>query len=111
MVAFLYNAGVNSYVYLFSASFNTKRLELTRGSSMNMQGVSYKNFIVMIPLLGIPIILVAFFGIFKASNIALIILGALGFVGILCREPLLRMTERQFLRRKYALCAGFRKHE
>lgn len=111
VVAFLYNAGVNSYVYLFAASFNTKRLELTRGSSMNMQGVSYKNFLVMIPLMGLPILLVALFSIFKATHIALIIIAALGLAGILCHEPLLRMIDRQFLRRKYALCTGFRKSE
>ena len=111
LVAFIYNAGVNIYVYLFGATFNTKRLELSRGSSMNMQGVSYKNFIVMIPLLVIPITLVTLFGLFSATHIALIIIALLGLAGILFREPLLKVIEKQFLRRKYALCTGFRKKE
>jgi len=111
LVAFVYNAGVNIYVYLFAATLNTKRLELSRGSSMNMQGVSYKNFLVMIPLLVIPMTLITLFGLFDATHIALGIIALLGLAGILFREPLLRVIEKQFLRRKYALCSGFRKKE
>lgn len=111
LVAFVYNAGVNIYVYLFAATLNTKRLELSRGSSMNMQGVSFKNFLVMIPLLVIPISLITLFALFSATHIALIILALIGVAGILFREPLLSVIEKQFLRRKYALCTGFRKKE
>ncbi|MFA6913490.1 MAG: DUF5687 family protein, partial [Proteiniphilum sp.] len=111
LAAFLYNAGVNIYVYLFGATFNTKRLELTKGSAMNMQGVGYKNFLVMIPLLVLPVMLVLLFSLFSAAHIALIIIAVLGLVGILFRAPLLRVIDRQFLRRKYALCTGFRKSE
>lgn len=111
VAAFLYNAGVNIHIYLYSASFNTKRLELSKGSSMNMQGVSYKNFIVMIPLLLVPILLVSLFSLFSASHIALVILSVLGLAGILFREPLLKISEKQFLNRKYALCTGYRNKE
>lgn len=111
LVALLYNAGVNIYVYLFGASFNTKRLSLSKGSSMNMQGVSYKNFVIIAPLLIIPIMLVNIFNLFAAAHIALIILALMGLAGILFRGPLLKLIERQFLRRKYALCTGYRKKE
>ena len=111
LVAFIYNIGVNIYVYLFGATFNTKRLDLSKNSSMNMQGVSYKNFIVMVPLLVIPIMLVIIFGLFSATHIALIILVLMGLTGIFFRDPLLKIIEQQFLRRKYALCTGFRKKE
>jgi len=111
LVAFVYNAGVNLYVYLFAATLNTKRLELSRGSSMNMQGVSYKNFLVMIPLLVIPISLISLFALFSATYIALIIIALMGLAGILFRDSLLSVIEKQFLRRKYALCTGFRKKE
>ena len=111
LVAFVYNAGVNIYIYLFAATLNTKRLELSRGSSMNMQGVSYKNFLVMIPLLVIPITLITLFGLFDATHMALAIIALLGLAGMLFREQLLRVIEKQFLRRKYALCTGFRKKE
>lgn len=111
LVAFLYNAGVNIHVYLFGATFNTKRLELAKGSAMNMQGVTYKNFIVMIPLLVVPMALMGIFSLFDAQYIALIILALLGLAGIVFWKQLLEVTEKQFLRRKYALCEGFRKKE
>ena len=110
-VAFLYNVGVNIHVYLFGATYNTKRLELAKGSAMNMQGVTYKNFLVMIPLLVVPMALIGIFSLFDAKNIALIILAALGLAGIIFWKQLLEITEKQFLKRKYALCEGFRKKE
>lgn len=109
LVALIYNTGVNIYVYLFGATFNTKRLELSQGSSMNMQGVSYKNFIIIIPLIIIPVGLITVFNLFQATHIALIIMTFIGLAGILFRAQLLKVIEQQFLRRKYALCTGFRK--
>lgn len=111
LVAILYNVGVNIHVYLFGATYNTKRLELAQGSAMNMQGVSYKNFIIMIPLLVIPMALVGIFALFSAINIAFIILAVIGLLGIIFTKQLLEITEKQFLKRKYALCEGFRKKE
>jgi hypothetical protein len=78
---------------------------------MNMQGVSYKNFIIMIPLLVVPMGLIGIFSLFSAKHIALIILSVLGLAGIVFWKQLLEITEKQFLRRKYALCEGFRKKE
>lgn len=109
LVAIIYNIGVNIYVYLFAATFNTNRLELSVGSSMNMQGVSIKNFIVMIPLLAFPVTLVFIFNLFSLTYIALGIIAAIGLVGIIFRDSILRMIEQQFLKRKYTLCTGFRK--
>lgn len=111
VVAILYNVGINIHVYLFGATLNTKRLELAKGSAMNMQGMSYKNFLVMIPLLVVPMVLIAVFSAFDAKHIALIILAVLGLVGIIFSKQLLAITEKQFLRQKYALCEGFRKKE
>ncbi|MGI6478151.1 MAG: DUF5687 family protein [Salinivirgaceae bacterium] len=110
-VAILYNIGVNIHVYLFGATYNTKRLELAQGSVMNMQGVSIKNFIVLIPLLVVPMLIIGIFSLFSATNIALIILASIGLLGIIFTKQLLKVTEKQFLERKYALCDGFRKKE
>jgi len=111
IVAFLYNAGVNIHVYLFGATYNSKRLELSKGSAMNMQGVTYKTFIVVIPLLVVPLGLVGIFSLFSAQHIALLILATVGLAGIIFRKQLLEITEKQFLNRKYILCEGFRKIE
>mgnify|MGYP001347555988 CR=1 FL=1 len=110
-VAILYNIGINTHVYLFGATYNKKRLELAQGSAMNMQGVSIKNFIVLIPLLVVPMLIIGIFSLFSATNIALIILASIGLLGIIFTKQLLEVTEKQFLKRKYELCDGFRKKE
>lgn len=111
LVAFLYNTGVNINIFLFANTFNTTRLELSKGSAMNFQGTTWKNFIIILPILILPMILIGVLSFFSATNIALIILATLGLLGIFFQKPLLRITESQFLRRKYALCDGYRKKE
>ncbi|MDR1518441.1 MAG: DUF5687 family protein [Dysgonamonadaceae bacterium] len=111
IAAFLYNMGVNVIVYLLMAFLNTKRLELSQGSAMNFQGMSYKNFFVVLLVIVFPMVFIAVFSIFKLSEVAVIILGALGLFGLIFHKPLLGICESVFLQRKYALCDGFRKKE
>lgn len=111
IVAILYNIGINTHVYLFGATYSSKRLELAQGSAMNMQGIGYKNFIVLIPLLAVPMLLIGIFSLFSATNIALIILAATGLLGIVFTKQLLGVSENQFLKRKYVLCENFRMKE
>ena len=111
LVAILYNIGINTHVYLFGATYSAKRLELAQGSAMNMQGVGYKNFIVIIPLLVVPMLLIGIFSLFSATNIALTVLAIIGLLGIVFTKQLLEVTEKQFLKRKYLLCENFRMKE
>jgi hypothetical protein len=108
-VAFLYNIGVNIFILLYFNTFNNKRLELNTGGAFNYQGVSIKSFLVMTPILIVPMVIIAIFGAFGASNIGFWVLGTLGVLGIILAKPLLALCEKQFLRRKYYLCEGFRK--
>lgn len=78
---------------------------------MNMRGMGYKNLVVVIFLFLVPMPLIGIFSLFSATNIAFIILAVLGLLGIVFTKQLLEVTEKQFLKRKYALCEGFRKKE
>ncbi|MDR0332617.1 MAG: DUF5687 family protein [Dysgonamonadaceae bacterium] len=110
-VAFLYNIGVNISILLFFSTFNDKRIELNTGGAMNYQGVSMKNFLVMIPIMIVPMLMIGIANAFNAQNVALWILAILGILGIISTKPLLAFCEKQFLRRKYILCEGFRKKD
>jgi hypothetical protein len=108
-VAFLYNIGVNIFLLLFFGTFNNKRIELNTGGAMNFQGVSIKSFLVMIPIMFVPMLMMGIASAFDAQNIVYLILGALGVLGIIFTKPLLTLCEKQLLRKKYVLCEGFRK--
>jgi hypothetical protein len=111
IVAFFYNSGVNTFLLTYTATYNTKRIDLMAKSALNYQGTTFKNFLIVIPLMFAPMIIIGLFSLFSATNIALVILFVLGLVGILFQKQLITLCVNQFNRRKYALCEGFRQTE
>lgn len=111
IAAFLYNTGVNTIFFLITASFNTKRLDLSKSSAMNYQGTTYKNFLFVLPMFFFPLIFIAILSAFGSWKIGVIILGGIGVLGIILHNSLSDITTRIFLKRKYKLCDGFRKKE
>lgn len=109
--AFIYNIGVNIYLLLYLTTYNTKRVDLSKSSAMNYQGTSFKSFLIIMPIMFIPMILMALISMIFSSTIALWTLCALGTAGILLRKPLISLCVKQFNNRKYMLTEGFREVE
>jgi hypothetical protein len=111
LAALLYNCGVNAFLLIFFASFSTKRIDISVRSAMNFQGVTIKNFIVILPIMFFPMLFVGLFSLFNKTDVALIIFSILGILGLIFHKQLITMCVNQFNRRKYALCEGFRQAE
>jgi len=109
--SFLYNSGVNTFLLTYFATYNTKRIDLSAKSALNYQGTTFKNFLVVIPLMFTPMIIVGVFSLFSMTNIALVVLSVLGIIGLLFQKQLITLCVNQFNSRKYALCEGFRQSE
>jgi len=105
----LFNTGVNAFVILFFATFNSKRVDLKKGAFFNYEGIGAQQFLLMLPLLLLPILIYAPFGFSGHVNIGIIILGLLGIVGIIFRNVILNGILHKFEERKYKMAAGFRK--
>ena len=108
LAAFLFNTGVNIFLLMFFGTFNIKRVDLNARSSFNYQGTTYKSFLIVIPIMFLPMIIVGVVSAFASMNVALAVLAVLGLLGIIFREPLLRLCVNQFNKRKYLMAAGFR---
>lgn len=111
VVAFLYNSGVNTFLLLFFATLNTKRIDLSAKSAMNYQGTTFKNFLIMIPLMFIPVIIIKVFSLISLSQFVLALLSVLGIIGLIFQKQLITICVNQFNKRKYILCEGFRQME
>lgn len=109
--AFIFNIGVNIYLLLYLTTYNTKRIDLSKSSAMNYQGVSFKSYLIIMPIMFIPMIIVWGLTLFFSTTIALWTLSVLGVAGILLRKPILSLCVRQFNNRKYMLTEGFRELE
>ena len=108
LAAFIFNVGVNVYLLLFLATFNTKRVDLSRTSAMNYQGTTYKSFLIVLPIMFLPMLLMGVLSALTSLTVALITLTILGLTGILLRNQLITLCVNQFNRRKYKLAEGFR---
>lgn len=111
ITAFLFNVGVNIFVLLFFSTYNTKRIDLSKSSAMNYQGVTLKNFLVQIPMLLVPILMVWLLSTFFSLTVALLVLSTLGIIGLVFTRPLINLCVKQFQDRKYILAEGFRQSE
>lgn|GEM_PF-116993 len=111
LAAFIFNIGVNVYLLLFLATYNTKRIDLSKSTAMNYQGTTYKSFLIVIPILFLPMIIVGTLSTFASMTVALWTISLLGVAGILLRKPLITICVNQFNKRKYALAEGFREGE
>lgn len=108
LAAYLYNTGINISLFLFFSSFNTKRVDLNARSSFNYQGTTYKSFLIVMPILFLPMIVIGIASLFNQTNIGLIIMGSLGLIGFLFREKLIDISVKLFNKRKYIIAQGFR---
>jgi magnesium-transporting ATPase (P-type) len=104
----LYNVGVNSWV-IFALGLNSKKaIDLERGAMFNYQGMSASNWLITFPILFGPL---AVYGIlaFAFGNVpAIIVLGALGLVGIILHPRLIDYFTKQYLKRKHKMIAGYK---
>jgi hypothetical protein len=111
LTAFLFNTGCNIIFLLFFATFNNKRVDLSRSSAMNYQGTTYKSFLIVLPIMLFPILWVNLLAWLTSLTIALGSLAAMGLIGLIFRKPLLDLCVKQFNSRKYVIAEGFREVE
>lgn len=104
----LYNLGVNIPVILFFGSFNKKRIELDQSPFGNMQGTSANQFLIMVPVLIVPILIFTLFYYLISLEVAVIVLCVLGLAGFALRNTLLDKVTEQYRKKKYGMIAGFK---
>ncbi len=106
--ALLFNAGCNTYLLLFLGSFNKKKITLTKGAMMNYEGTSYVQFLIFIPVLGVPFLIFSPFYFFNIPLIGIAVIALMGFVGILLKDPMLKFLSEHYIKTKYKILNGFR---
>jgi hypothetical protein len=107
-VAYLFNMGFLAYLLLFMATFNKKRMDLSKGSSFNYQGIGLMNWLVLIPAFLLPIIIYTPFRLMGYKYAGLAAIGILGIIGLLTRKFWIKNIEKSFYTRKYEMAEGFR---
>lgn len=104
----VYNIGVNIPVLLFAGSFNKKRIDLEKSPFMNYQGTGASQWLVSIPLMGVPILLFWIVNKLSTYEVAVAFIAGLGFVGLILRGSILNFLVTRYRKRKYIMIEGFK---
>ena len=72
-----------------------------------MQGMSATQFLIIIPIMGIPMLLFYIFSKTINFNAGIIAIAVVGFIGIVFRNYFMNLIERKYLRDKYAAIHAF----
>jgi hypothetical protein len=108
LAAFLFNIGVNIFVVFYFSVLNKGRIDLSKSSAFNWQGVGASKFVMMLPLLLLPLLIYAPFGFMGVPYWGIFALGLLGVLGFIFHRPLLQLVAKRFLAHKYKIATGFR---
>lgn len=104
----IYNIGVVSFMYMFLASYNSKKINTNKSAYMNYEGTSIGMFLIIIPIIAIPLLLNFGFKAMGYMHGGIIATTFLGILGILFHKSLITASSKLFNKHKYKIGAAFR---
>ncbi|MEE9406746.1 MAG: DUF5687 family protein [Polaribacter sp.] len=105
----IFNIGFNSLFLLYAGSFNRKRIDLTKGGFGNTQGTSATQFLIVIPLMVLPMLLFWVFDKFVGHNTGFIVVAAIGIISLLLKNYAMNFIEKKYIKDKYIMINAFGK--
>ena len=103
----IFNIGFNTLFLLFAGSFNRKRIDLQASGFGNTQGTSATQFLIILPLMGLPMLLFWVFNKFIGFNSGIIAIAAVGVLGLILKDYLMDLIEKKYIKDKYATIHAF----
>ena len=108
LAAFLYSVGVNSFLVIYTSTYNYKYLNLSKSGSMNFQGIGGMQWLQSIFISFGPVLFFYLLNKFAGFWIAIIFISSLGIIGLAFNEAIINWLVKQFMMRKYKILEGFR---
>lgn len=105
----LFNLGVNIYVIMNMAMWEPKKIDLSKGTTFNYEGVGAAQWVMGIPILIGPYVFYLPFSLTGYPNLGLLAVAFVGLIGIVLKPYLLRMTTQRLAAKRYSIASGFRK--
>lgn len=103
----IYNIGFNSLFLLYAGSFNRKRIDLNKSGFSNMQGTSATQFIIILPIMVLPMLIFWAFSATINFNAGLIAITGFGILSLVFKNYFMNIIEKKYIRDKYATIHAF----
>ena len=104
----LFNMGINFWVVMYFSTLNPKKIDLSKSTFFNYQGTSYQQFIIVLPMMGLPVFVFAPFHVLVSQEAGILALAMVGILGILLKGPLSKIVEQRIITKKYQMASNFR---
>ena len=106
--AFLFNIGINIHVIVWMALWKPKPMDLNRSSMFNYEGVGLAQFLMALPVIGLPYAIYLPVNYVADQYTALITLALVGVCGILFHRKIIAMQVGYIHKKRYEISASFR---
>jgi len=83
-------------------------MDLSKGAMMNYQGVGVNNFLMVLPLLVLPILIFWPLKLFFGHMIGVSILAGIGLLGIFFHKWFIKIAVKHFDEKRYEIASGYR---
>lgn len=103
----IYNIGFNSLFLLYAGSFNRKHIDLNKSGFGNTQGTSATQFIIVLPLLVLPMLLFWAFNSLLGFNAGVIAIAVAGTLSLLLKKYCMDFIVNKYISDKYATLHAF----
>lgn len=108
LAAYLFNIGINIPLVMRIAMFSPKKIDLNKGAAFNYEGVGAAQFLIALPVLGLPYLFYGPMAIFGYSDYGLILVGLVGLIGFLLRNTTIDYLTKSLTENRHKIAAGFR---
>ena len=103
----VFNVGFNTLVLLYAGSFNRKQIDLNASGFGNTQGTSAKQFIVIIPVMLVPVGLFYAFSLPFGFNAGIAGIAGFGILGLVTKNYFMNLIAKKYIKDKYAAIHAF----
>ena len=103
-----YNLGFVLFLYMLLASYNSKKVDSNKGAAMNYEGFSMSLFLIIIPIMIIPIVLYWGFKYMGHPDLGIYLTGLIGLIGFIFHDKLIDISVALFKKNRYKIGTAFR---
>ncbi len=109
LAAALFNMGINIFIVMNMAMWDPKKIDLSKGSALNYEGIGAAQWLMGLPVMLAPFVFYLPFSLAGHPMAGLAAVGTAGLLGILFRRKLIQVTAKRLEKRRYVIASNFRK--
>ncbi len=103
-----YNLGFVLFLYMILASYNSKKVDSNKGAAMNYEGFSMSLFLIIIPIMVVPIVLYHGCKYMGHPDLGIYLTALIGLIGFIFHDKLIDLSVALFKKNRYKIGTAFR---